>query len=738
MKPRLCAAAALLALLAPALARPAQKTLPPRAAKPPLAREAALPPLPSGIRKLAAAKQYEKLLQALRRGKADLGGRRSFLSGHAHLRLRRFARAVAPLRRARREIPALESYALLFLAEAALGAGDDALARRALEELIEKGKRAPNPAFVHSSLVRVHRKEERPLRAAKVAERFVRLFPDAPEAPDFLLRQAEALRAAGRGREAARAFWRLWRRHPERPGAGRARKRAEALAAAFSPPLPGPGAKAHYERARLLRKRFYFEKALGGFQEFRRLFPKAPYHARLAFQEALTLFSLRETKRAGPALAHAISHHPPGSARRAEARYYLARNHLRARSRPAFEAEARRLLREKPRGKWAARARYLLGRVHEDDRRFAGAARYYEEIISRHPRSPLAPKALFRLGWLDFQRKDYRRARRGFSRMIAAHPGHWLAASARYWAAAAAERTGERKRALAGYRACVRLHRHRYYGQQALRALRRLGREGDIAAVPPPGEAGYREWMRPPPGAAARARTAALLASMGLHEHAAREYHRLGAGRYFRYRAARAFTEAGESHRAILLINKSFWDAARSGGSDLPEEFWRIVYPLVVRKKEPGGADVHLVNAVIRAESAFDPRAISPAGARGLMQLMPATGRRLARRHGTRVASADDFFDPEINARLGARHLGALVREFGGALAPAIASYNAGRGAVRRWWKAGRGKPTERFIEEIPYEETKNYVKRVLGYYREYRRIYGAANRPDRRGKSPS
>ena len=726
MKPRLCAVALLAALLSPPSARPAPK---------PPGNAAALPALPPKIKKLAAAKQYEKLLRALRREEANLGGRRSFLRGHAQLRLKRFPQAVESLQKARREIPALENYALLLLAEAALGAGNGALARRALEDLLEKGARAPRPAFVYSSLVRVHREEKRPLRAAKVAGRFLRLFPKERGAPDFLMLRAEALLAAGRRRDAARAFWRLWRRHPERPDAARARKRAEKLAAALSPPLEKPDARAHYDRARLLRKRYYFEKALRGFQEMKRLFPASPHHAGVAFHEALTLFFLRRTKRAGPAFARAIRHHRAGSARRAEARYYLARNHLRARSRPAFESEARRLLKEKPRGKWAARARYLLARVHEDDRRFSRAARYYGEVISGHPRSPLAPKALFQLAWMRFQQKDYRGARRGFFRMMAAHPGHWLTASARYWAAASAEKRGERRRALAGYRACVRLHRHRYYGQQALRALRRLGRGDDSAAPPPPGKAGYRAWTRPPPGSAARRRTADLLASMGLHADAAREYERLGAARHFRYLAARAFTKAGESHRAIRLINESFRNAARSGGSDLPEEFWRIVYPLVAKKREPGGADVHLVNAVIRAESAFDPRAISPAGARGLMQLMPATGRRLARTHKTRVSSVDDFFDPEINARLGARHLGALTREFGGALAPAIASYNAGRGAVRRWWKSGRGKPAETFIEEIPYQETKNYVKRVLGYYREYKRIYGEANR---REKAPS
>lgn len=718
MKQRLLAVAALGVLALPPLAWPA-----PEKARPP----ARPPELPPRIQRLVANERYDDLTQALLREKTSLGGRRSLLLGHAQLRRKRFLPAMDSLRKALREIPALRRYALLFLGQAALGAEKYAAARRALGELLEKGGGGPDPPLVYRSLIRIHRKEGRHLRAAKLARRYVRSFPGSRDAPYFLVREARARSAASQPREAAQVWRELWLRHPEHPTQNRT--------AALSPSLPRLGYKALFARARRLQKRYHFRKALRGFQDLKRRFRKSPHHERVVFHEALTLFSLRRTKQAGPALEHAIRHYPAGGARRAEARYYLARNHLRAKDQPAFESEALRLLRETPKGKWAARARYLLARVHEDDGDFPKAARHYQKVISHSPQSKQAPLARFQLAWIRFRAKDYARAHKGFSQAGAAHPAHWLASAAAYWAAAAAEKAGRRKRAIAGYRACARQHRHRYYGQQALRALRRLARAGHQAARRPLPlrRAGYREWMRPPPRSGAKLRAADLLSSMGFHEYAAREYARLGASPYFRYRAARVFTEAGEHQRAITLINKGFWDAVRAGGRDLPRAFWKMVYPLAVRHREPGGANVYLVNALIRAESAFDPRALSPAGARGLMQLMPATGRRLARKHKIPLSSANDLFRPGVNARLGARHLGALVREFGGALVPAIASYNAGRGAVKRWWRAGRGKPMEIFIEEIPYQETRTYVKRVLGYYREYRRIYGAGGRPARR-----
>ncbi|MBL4719874.1 MAG: lytic transglycosylase domain-containing protein [Alphaproteobacteria bacterium] len=127
-----------------------------------------------------------------------------------------------------------------------------------------------------------------------------------------------------------------------------------------------------------------------------------------------------------------------------------------------------------------------------------------------------------------------------------------------------------------------------------------------------------------------------------------------------------------------------------------------------------------VIHAIIRQESAFDPKAVSPAGARGLMQLMPATARGVARslkiRHSTRLLTAD----PRHNVNLGASYINGLLRDFDGSLVLALAAYNAGPHRVRRWLREN-GDP-RRFdmpdaidwIEQIPFKETRNYVQRVL------------------------
>ena len=125
-------------LLLSTSAWPAPKAPPPSTSKPGAAR----PALPAKVEAHLAKERYEELIRLLRRGKTDLGGRRSFLLGHAYLKLEQYRPAVKAFQKALEQIPALENYSLLFLARAAIGAKDNAVARRALERLVKKGKKA--------------------------------------------------------------------------------------------------------------------------------------------------------------------------------------------------------------------------------------------------------------------------------------------------------------------------------------------------------------------------------------------------------------------------------------------------------------------------------------------------------------------------------------------------------------------------------------------------------------------
>lgn len=133
------------------------------------------------------------------------------------------------------------------------------------------------------------------------------------------------------------------------------------------------------------------------------------------------------------------------------------------------------------------------------------------------------------------------------------------------------------------------------------------------------------------------------------------------------------------------------------------------------------GVDVALLQGIVHRESGFNPRAQSPVGAIGLMQVMPDTARLLARKIALAPPSGNDLRQTQLNARLGAFFVSDLLRRFEGRAELAVAAYNAGPARVQRWWKDTASGEIDEFVESIPFKETRTYVKNVLGDREAYR-----------------
>lgn len=129
--------------------------------------------------------------------------------------------------------------------------------------------------------------------------------------------------------------------------------------------------------------------------------------------------------------------------------------------------------------------------------------------------------------------------------------------------------------------------------------------------------------------------------------------------------------------------------------------------------------------AIARQESAFNARAVSSAGARGMMQLMPTTARLVADRVRVKRPSRTDLFNPDVNVRLASHHLARLMRRYRGNRALVAAAYNAGESRVDRWTKDVDGLPTAVWVERIPFRETRDYVKGVIAFAHVYARLAG-------------
>lgn len=166
----------------------------------------------------------------------------------------------------------------------------------------------------------------------------------------------------------------------------------------------------------------------------------------------------------------------------------------------------------------------------------------------------------------------------------------------------------------------------------------------------------------------------------------------------------------GWHHLSILALNQAGRRQA------YPWRFPMAAKGTVLAEARRYGVDPALAYGLMRAESAMQPDARSPAGALGLLQLMPGTAKEVARRNGLPYSGAGSLTDPQVNVPLGIAHLGELHRDFGGNWVRVAAAYNAGANAVERWLDERPHTDPDVWIETMPYYETRDYVPRVLAF----------------------
>ncbi|HDZ62653.1 MAG TPA: lytic transglycosylase domain-containing protein [Nitrospirae bacterium] len=212
-----------------------------------------------------------------------------------------------------------------------------------------------------------------------------------------------------------------------------------------------------------------------------------------------------------------------------------------------------------------------------------------------------------------------------------------------------------------------------------------------------------------------------MLKSLGMNREAAEEIKSVLTSvrgkQVFKYLAFTAI-EVGEYNR-IIYFTEDIEDE-----EFLPLSFPRGYRDIVEDASRRDNVDAFLILALIREESRFDPEAFSIAGATGLMQLMPATAHRMRQALNMDAGDNIDIYSVKANISLGTHYLSLLIKEFE-EIPLAIAAYNAGERAVRRWLKNSKHRDIEEFIEDIPYRETRRYVKKVLRSYWQYRAIEG-------------
>jgi soluble lytic murein transglycosylase len=302
-----------------------------------------------------------------------------------------------------------------------------------------------------------------------------------------------------------------------------------------------------------------------------------------------------------------------------------------------------------------------------------------------------------------------------------------------YWAGRARESAGATGVAVDRYRLVVTDYATSYYGRLATARLRALKIPADTVLMATVRFSSAQSDTTP---AVPTAELIAWLIRATLYDEALDEvvYAQRAWGRSPALEATRAWllNRKGELRPGITAMRQTYPQFIAAGGDALPADVQRIIFPLdywsLIRQYAVANdLDPYLVAALVAQESTFDPKIVSSANAIGLMQILPSTGRQWARRLGIRGYSTSQLTTPAINIRIGTAFFADLVKQFGGVYF-ALAGYNAGGYRVARWTAERPDLPREEFIDDIPFPETQNYVKRILGTAEDYRRLYAGTD----------
>jgi peptidoglycan lytic transglycosylase len=658
-----------------------------------------------------------------------------------------FAKALPILSKASLQQGPLGDYALYYQAFAEMRLGRPAEARRLFQALQSK---APVGYLAEGAALREAECDEALGDQAAALEVYERLARGKTTTPDeVLIRLARAARAVGRTDRAVEAFMRVVYEFPFGDLAPVASSELESLPA---PPIAAGTNRYRLELGRAERlfgaKRYALARPV-----FETLRPLADGDDRelVALRLAECDYMLKRPRNTRDAVRPYVDK----AARQGEALYFYAVAVRDLGDVAEYLRVVRRIVNEFPTQSWAEEALNNLARYYilaDDDEK---ADETFRELYEKFPAGPYAERAAWKIGWRAYRSRRYVDAVRAFDSAAAQFPRSDYRPAWLYWSAKAHEamqdgQSGPR------FTLVATDYLNTYYGRLAVVRLdgRPQTRLAFDRSTDPPStdDAGTPSPALPPNEAVVRALLAVDLYDQALDElhYAQRVWSDSSA---IQATIGWIFNQRGDLRAGINAMKRAYPQYMAAGGERLPPELLRVLFPVnywpqIQRYAAERQLDPYMIAALIAQESTFTADVRSVANAYGLMQIVPATGRQYARMLKLpRKFSIGMLTTADTNLKIGTAYFADLVQQFGGAHY-ALATYNAGPGRVARWIAERPGIDRDEFIDDIPFPETQDYVKKILGRAEDYRYLYGGvaesltvnapAPNPAARSASPS
>ena len=662
---------------------------------------------------------------ARRHAKEDAGALAWLVVGYAHILDHDYAKAIDPLSRAKTGASEIGDYVSYYLGDAYYETGHNPEALSTLAVFDHSFPDSLLTRDVHLVYANALLKENRTQDAIALLEK-----DRAPIRSDIELALGRAYLSLGRTDKAATAFRNLYFAMPvsaDADAAGGELRKLRIVGNLFE----------RRTRADLLLRARHFSDAA---DEYRGLAGEVPAEDLPSVQLALAT-ALQKGDRSREARQLLTSVGPFTGEAEAQRLYLLGESERANDDEPAVQKTLAQLRQFGPSSPWLEQALLSAGNMYLLRPDYDRAIDHYRELQQRFPKGARASYAHWKVAWLSFRQGRVEDAREGFESQIGLYPDSNEVPAALYWRARLAEEEGDRSTAQAYYQKLSSRFRNYYYAELARQRLKNIK---DAAEPPhialldriPPLSLSDKVGEADPPEDDLRLQRARLLSNGALADLAARELQAAagaGGNSWALPEIARIYQDCGQYDRGIQVLKRAKPNYFAVDLPELPRAYWDALFPKPywtdLRKfSVQNGLEPYLVASLIRQESEFNPLAVSRANAVGLMQLLPKTGKKVAKEIKLKGYNPSQLYTPTVNLQLGTRYFKSMVDKYGGQLEYALAAYNAGTDRVDDWRGRGHYRDTQEFVESIPFTETREYVQAILRNTTVYQRLYGTAD----------
>jgi soluble lytic murein transglycosylase len=579
---------------------------------------------------------------------------------------------------------------------------------------------------------------------------FLSSYPESEYVPYAKYQKAVCLANNVETADSFSSFKDIWLENPSNEYASLAYRQIEALeeSGLISKFVPSP--EELFKRGENLFYSYHYQDAIN---EFNRILDdhdikalSSNIYSETCFKLGMSYYNMSDYKNAESWLTVCYEEAPESSVTHASL-FFLGRAHTNLGNNSRSINYYEKLLNEYPSSSYGDDALYRMGRLYSVTGDTDNAIESFGKVFEIYPSGDKTDESLWELGWIQYREGHYTSAKTTFSNISSRYKGTLLEEKALFWKANTCRKLGDSEAAVDLCKQIVNISNYSYYTFAAAELAKELG---TIITIPPvdnkfsPGTPGLETFLpdifenlnrkyENIDGRVDHITKAIELLNLGFNSSASLEIE--SGSSVFRQDPKRVLEIATFYYEArdFSSCQKVIYSNLSSIRSGLSGEYldyaYYLYYPygfedIVNRFSADYELDPLFTLAVMRQESSFRPDAGSYAGARGLMQIMPATGAGIAKQIGLSGYQSDMLTDPEINIQMGTYYLRQQLDNFDENPVYCLGAYNGGPGAMSGWVSKWGGTDTNEFIENITYLETREYIKKVMGNYYFYQMLY--------------